>query len=63
MKVLLEPGMKIKIGDMALANDRWYSVDPYNTGPIYRKDHYPMYRKITTIEELVELFRRSTNEQ
>jgi hypothetical protein len=54
MFILLEPGMEIKIGDTAYANEKWYPVDPFTTGKYCTDMHLPIRRKISTIEDLFD---------
>jgi len=56
MYILLEPGMVIDFGDEVLDADglQWESMSDgfCGFGEPYRKDHFPMRRKINTMEEL-----------
>jgi hypothetical protein len=56
MYILLEEGMLIDYGDEALDADglNWEQMSDgfLGFGEPYRKDHFPMRRKINTVEEL-----------
>ena len=52
MYILLEPGMRINQGDEAYHEDEWEIIDGFVAGKSYTEDHFPMRRKIESLEEL-----------
>ena len=60
MYILLEPGMRINHTDEAYQDEKWESINRFMTGEYYTDNHYPMRRKIDSLEELFESYNPTT---